>query len=135
MKTENQPDKLDRILLEDGLHPSSGFAASVMDAIHQETLAPTPITFSPIPFPWLRAVPGFLALLVALITMARYAVLATRNIELPSTLNTDWFAWYRSSAQTAVFMRSAVVPALLALACSFACVALCRRFTLGRVTR
>ena len=45
---------LDRILAtEEDLVPSSGFAASVMDRIREETTAPPPI-----PFPWKRAVPG-----------------------------------------------------------------------------
>lgn len=39
---------------EDELVPSSGFAASVMERVRAEAAAPPPI-----PFPWKRAVPGF----------------------------------------------------------------------------
>jgi len=45
---------LGRILAtEEELIPSSGFAASVMERIREETAAPRPI-----PFPWKQAVPG-----------------------------------------------------------------------------
>ena len=48
-------ERIDEILgAEPELVPSSGFAASVMDRIRQEAAAPPPI-----PFPWKRAVPGF----------------------------------------------------------------------------
>jgi hypothetical protein len=47
-------ENLDRILAtEEELIPSSGFLASVMEAVQQEAAAPPPI-----PFPWKRAVPG-----------------------------------------------------------------------------
>ena len=47
-------EKLDRILAgEDQLIPSSGFVASVMERIQEESAA-TP----PIPFPWKRVLPG-----------------------------------------------------------------------------
>jgi hypothetical protein len=46
---------LDRMLLErEEIVPSSGFVASVMEAVQQEASAPAPI-----PFPWKWAVPGF----------------------------------------------------------------------------
>ena len=38
---------------EEDIVPSSGFTASVMDAITREATAPPPI-----PFPWKRALPG-----------------------------------------------------------------------------
>jgi len=40
---------------EDELIPSSGFLASVMERVQDESRAPAPI-----PFPWRRAVPGIL---------------------------------------------------------------------------
>ena len=47
-------DEIDRALArEDDILPSSGFAASVMDAVRREAAAPPPI-----PFPWKRALPG-----------------------------------------------------------------------------
>ncbi len=46
-------DDIDRILRQhDEIVPSSGFAASVMDAVRREASAPPPI-----PFPWKRALP------------------------------------------------------------------------------
>ena len=62
-------DEIDRILSgEEDLLPSSGFHASVMDAVHREAS-----TLPPIPFPWKRAWPGFavgaLALVAALIVL------------------------------------------------------------------
>lgn len=48
-------DDLDRMLMErEEIVPSSGFVASVMEAVQQEAAAPTPI-----PFPWKWALPGF----------------------------------------------------------------------------
>jgi hypothetical protein len=59
-------DDIDRILSrEEELLPSSGFAASVMDAVRREAAL-----LPPIPFPWKRAVPGFLAAALALIAVA-----------------------------------------------------------------
>jgi hypothetical protein len=46
--------EIDRLLSQDeGIEPSSGFVASVMDAVLRETKEPPPI-----PFPWGRALPG-----------------------------------------------------------------------------
>jgi hypothetical protein len=57
-------EELDRVLRGDveEIEPSSGFAASVMEAVRAEAEMPPPI-----PFPWGRAVPGFVAVLVALV--------------------------------------------------------------------
>jgi hypothetical protein len=47
--------RMDEILgSEEDLAPSSGFLASVMERVRDEAAAPPPI-----PFPWKRAVPGF----------------------------------------------------------------------------
>ena len=55
-------EALDRILSsEDQIVPSSGFAASVMDAVRQEAATPPPILF-----PWKHALPGFVLGVVAL---------------------------------------------------------------------
>lgn len=48
-------DKVDAILAsEEPIVPSSGFAAAVMQRVREEAAAPPPI-----PFPWKRAIPGF----------------------------------------------------------------------------
>lgn len=68
----NRPDKetrttsasdfnsIHRILAsEEPILPSSGFLAAVMERVEEESRAPAPI-----PFPWKRAVPGVLLVLV-----------------------------------------------------------------------
>jgi len=48
-------ERMDKILgAEEELIPSSGFLVAVMERVRQEAAAPPPI-----PFPWKRAVPGF----------------------------------------------------------------------------
>lgn len=55
-------DDLDRILAgEDKIVPSPRFVESVMEAVEQEAAARRPLEF-----PWFRALPGFLATIVAL---------------------------------------------------------------------
>jgi hypothetical protein len=55
-KSEIAPGTIDRILATDEeLIPSSGFLASVMERVQEESRMPAPI-----PFPWKRAVPGIL---------------------------------------------------------------------------
>jgi hypothetical protein len=58
-------DDIDRVLSnEDSIVPSSGFAASVMEAVRREAETPAPI-----PFPWKRALPGLVSFAGALITL------------------------------------------------------------------
>ncbi|MHB1958538.1 MAG: hypothetical protein ACYCO5_05845 [Acidobacteriaceae bacterium] len=53
---------LDRVLRErEEIVPSSGFVASVMEAVQQEAAAAAPVPFPPIPFPWKWALPGLMA--------------------------------------------------------------------------
>ncbi len=50
-------DEIDRILSrKEEIVPSSGFVASVMEAVRAEAATPAPI-----PFPWRRALPGMAA--------------------------------------------------------------------------
>jgi hypothetical protein len=57
-------DELDRILMsaERDILPSSGFIRSVMEAVQNEATAPPPI-----PFPWMRALPGLAATALAFV--------------------------------------------------------------------
>ena len=127
----SNPDNLDRILLQqDALLPSSGFAASVMDAIQQQAAVPPPI-----PFPWKRALPGIAVLLVGVVILCRLAVSAIDGMSQDSAGGVDWLAWLMSNAPSAVLIRTEVAPAILALAASFACVAFCRRWAGGWSTR
>lgn len=61
----------------DGLLPSSGFAASVMAAIAHDAAAPAPI-----PFPWKRALPGAIAVVVVLSLLV--AVLISMAVSAPA---------------------------------------------------
>ena len=50
-----EPEPIHRILAsEKAILPSSGFLASVMERVQEESRVPAPI-----PFPWKRALPGF----------------------------------------------------------------------------
>jgi hypothetical protein len=52
---------LDRMLTDtEEIVPSSGFVASVMEAVQQEAAASAPIPLPPIPFPWKWALPGLI---------------------------------------------------------------------------
>jgi len=66
--------EMDRILTrQDEIQPSSGFAASVMEAVRREAAAPPPI-----PFPWKRALPlGALAAIALIVTVVVAVFAAT----------------------------------------------------------
>ena len=126
-----EPAELDHILLErDALLPSSGFAASVMDVIRHEASVPAPI-----PFPWKRVLPAFFALLAGLLIFGRLwgrlAVIAIAKMGRHPAVGTDWLSWLQSSAAMAVLLRTQIAPAVLAIAASLACIALCSKFTSG----
>jgi hypothetical protein len=54
VKPETDRDAIDRILsAEEELVPSSGFLAATMERVRDEAAIPKPI-----PFPWVRALPG-----------------------------------------------------------------------------
>lgn len=58
-----KPDDLDPWLADDdAIVPSSGFTASVIEAVEREASMPPAI-----PFPWKRALPGLAGLVVALL--------------------------------------------------------------------
>ena len=61
--TEHDEAEINSILSrEDEILPSSGFTASVMDAVRREAASPPPI-----PFPWKRALPGLVVAGLALV--------------------------------------------------------------------
>jgi hypothetical protein len=77
-------DEIDRILShEEELLPSSGFAASVMDAVRREAVLP------PIPFPWKRAMPGLVAAAVTLVFAGWVSVVVAQQLGRQSL---DWKA-------------------------------------------
>ena len=122
---------LDRILVDqDTLLPSSGFAASVMDAIQQQVSAPAPI-----PFPWKWAIPGIIAVLAALVFLGRFVVTTLQSMNESPAAGADLLAWLGSNSQTAVVLRTEAGPALLALLASLVCIVLCRRLAVGGSAR
>ncbi|HEY2228855.1 MAG TPA: hypothetical protein VGI22_14170 [Xanthobacteraceae bacterium] len=77
------PDKLDAILAhEEAIVPSSGFLARVMDKVEDEAVTPPPI-----PFPWKRAIPGFVlaggVLGWGAVEFVQYAMQQTGGFALP----------------------------------------------------
>lgn len=70
-------DDVDRILAnDDEIVPSSGFLRSVMQAVEREAAAPRPLEF-----PWLRALPAFLATIAALATAVWNGIVALSDPE------------------------------------------------------
>lgn len=71
-------DEFDRIMSEEEILPSSGFAASVMEAVRREASAPPPI-----PFPWKRALPGAVfaaATLIAILAICTMDLLDSSSL-------------------------------------------------------
>lgn len=118
----------------DSILPSSGFADSVMTAVHREASVPAPI-----PFPWKRAVPGL---------VAAGATIALLCALIPSILHTISFSARRAPAASGSFLVNTVrdlLPAVqishhatdvvwlvTSVAISLACLALCRRLVSPR---
>jgi hypothetical protein len=124
--SDHQPDKLDRILAqEDVLLPSSGFTASVMDAIREEAAAPAPI-----PFPWKLALPGIAGFIAALILVVRFGLQIW-----PTIGQTELLPLNRGGFDLPPFATTVVLPALLAVTASLLCLLLTWRFAVGRSTR
>lgn len=122
-------DEVDRILAQrDDIQPSSGFAASVMEAVREEAAAPPPI-----PFPWKRALPVLLVAALALaVVVAAVAVSIVQlsrgevTLQIASSL-WDWLpASARGSAGTSVAWTAA------ALLAAFGSVRLSIRLGAGR---
>ena len=90
-------DQLDHILSEsDEIIPSSGFAASVMEAVQREAAAPPPI-----PFPWKRALPGLAVAAFAFISLLVGAVetFSSGTTTAPATreVSTHWVTFFGTS--------------------------------------
>jgi hypothetical protein len=80
---ENDEGEINRILSrEEEILPSSGFTASVMDAVRREAAVPSPIAF-----PWKRALPGLIigGLAVALVLVTGVVALARVARTSPAT--------------------------------------------------
>ncbi|MGA2755601.1 MAG: hypothetical protein ABSE53_17745 [Terracidiphilus sp.] len=80
VKPETNYDAIDHILAaEEELIPSSGFVAATMERVRDEAAMPKPI-----PFPWLRALPGIVLAVAVLgwcgFGLARVGLANTREI-------------------------------------------------------
>jgi hypothetical protein len=92
-------DDIDRVLSsDDSIVPSSGFAASVMEAVRRDAETPPPI-----PFPWKRALPGLIfcfGALAALFIMGlsqpgrgtEMSVTLTQIVNLANNAGVGWIA-------------------------------------------
>ncbi|MGO8984951.1 MAG: hypothetical protein ACLQFM_09205 [Terriglobales bacterium] len=125
---ERNDDELNHILSGEGeILPSSGFAASVMDAVRREAAAPPPI-----PFPWKRALPGLLAGVSAVALVLVAMVVASTH--LGGTAVSPELALSSPSAVAFLFrenVRSVAGWTLLALLLTFVSLKLSMRLAAG----
>jgi hypothetical protein len=118
----NQPEQLDQILAhEDALVPSSGFAASVMDAIQEQAAEPAPI-----PFPWKLALPGIVALVGAIVIIVRLTASTIQGMSQNSS-GASFLSQANLDLVLSSFERTQAGPILLALAAALICTLLCSR--------
>jgi hypothetical protein len=122
-------DEIDRILSrEEEILPSSGFAASVMDAVRSEAAIPPPI-----PFPWKRAMPLVAAAGVALVLVVVVLVVGIAQVVREGARAASAPQWMATHLP---FLNSTATPAagwvLLALAVTVASVAFSLRLASGR---
>jgi len=134
----NEEDDMNRILSrEDEILPSSGFAASVMDAVRREAAAPPPI-----PFPWKRALPGLvvaalalasalIAGVVAIVQLARTSATQQFSVSLPSVLPSVLGSGLGLGLQRNV--EYAAICTVLALLVTWMSVKLSMRLATGRI--
>jgi hypothetical protein len=121
--------ELDRILSkEEEILPSSGFAASVMEAVQREASSPPPI-----PFPWKRALPGLCAVGVSIISLVAGTILLILHGTPAQPIPKEWLAALASIV--AVSRNHGAAWILLALLLSFASVKLTMQFASSRMTR
>lgn len=78
---------LSRSLTEEALVPSSGFAASVMEAVRREATEPPPI-----PFPWKRALVGLVAAGLTLVWVLVEIALQLRHNAATAQSSAGWMS-------------------------------------------
>ena len=89
-------DEFDRIMQEEEILPSSGFAASVMEAVRREAAVPPPI-----PFPWKRALPGALfaaATLIGILAVCMIKLFDSNSLAQPVS-GSPWELLLQAHAQ------------------------------------
>jgi len=120
-------DDLDRILsTEQALLPSSGFLASVMDAVGTEAAAPPPI-----PFPWKRALPGLAVAALALLAALAVGISVLLQGSAAQPVPPDLSSAIGSFMEVAQTVGAGWI--LLGLLLSFVLVKLSMRIVAGRV--
>ena len=114
---------------EDEILPSSGFTASVMDAVRREATAPAPI-----PFPWKRALPG---LVVAGFALALILIRGVAAVAQAGKATAPQVSMSSPSVAPLLFhgggIESAATWTVLALLLALVSVKLSVRLTSGRV--
>jgi len=124
-------DEVDRILAKrDDIQPSSGFAASVMEAVREEAAAPPPI-----PFPWKRALPVLVFAALALVVVVAAGALSIVQLscgEVTSQIasSSSLWDWLPASARGSTGTSMAWTAA--ALLAAFVSVRLSMRLGAGR---
>jgi len=124
-------EEIDQMLSrDDEIQPSSGFAASVMDAVRREAAAPPPI-----PFPWKRALPGMVAgvLVLALVLVA--GIIGIAQMGKASTPQSSTSIMSFPSVMPPLFhggIESAATWTVLSLLVAFVSVKLSMRLASGR---
>jgi hypothetical protein len=109
-------DELDRLLADDErLLPSSGFVASVMEQVQRDAFVPPAL-----PFPWTRALPGFVALAVAIAAVIWTGVSTFDDRQAAAVLERGVQVVFDQVARpeiawTALAVVMTIVPAMLAL--------------------
>jgi hypothetical protein len=116
-------DEIDQLLSQqEEILPSYGFSDAVMHAIRQEAATPAPI-----PFPWLRATPGIVALVVSLIQLLRFALVRGHLKLATQAVSESWSASPHSLANPEALSVAAWLALLLVL--TYAIVSLSMRLT------
>lgn len=123
-------DELDRILSKrDDVQPSSGFAASVMEAVREEAAAPPPI-----PFPWKRALPVLMfAALALVVVVAAGAVSIVQLSHGEATSQIAFSFWDLLPASAHGFAGTSVAWTAAALLAAYVSVRLSMRLGAGRI--
>ena len=130
MRYDMKHDEIDHILSsEDEILPSSGFAVSVMDAVRREAAAPPPI-----PFPWMRALPGLVVAGLVLTLVVVAVVVASAQLGTGAVQHSSTSSFLPSLFALTLQgnMGTAAIWGVLAMLVAFVSVSLSTRLASGR---
>jgi hypothetical protein len=120
-------DDLDRILSkEEEILPSSGFTASIMEAVRREAAAPPPI-----PFPWKPALPGLIVSGLALVWAIREGVVQVIRGSVAAPLPTSFWRTLTSITESGRTVAAGWIVLVLLL--SFVSVKFSMRLVRGKL--